>query len=159
MYKLVCLSTEDPWARSSRAAHVPQAAQPYGMGLCLGHSSCWQAGVAVTGRLSILLMWLCCFQGFSSRHCGRERGSWVISLTQHWLVLICLNCSLIQVSELSMAHLCSGALELLGLSEISHPGGALDTWALSAQCTVWVLGCSQCLFSSMNDSSEGLCAL
>lgn len=99
------------------------------------------------------------FPGLQLPPLWQRGGSWVISLTQHWLVLICLNCSLIQVSELSMAHLCSGALELLGLSEISHPGGALDTWALSAQCTVWVLGCSQCLFSSMNDSSEGLCAL
>lgn len=108
MCKLVCFSTEEPWARSSHTAHVHQVAQPHGMGHGNGAvlwSVIWLTSRTGCHRLNILLLCLCCFQGFSSHHCGRDRGSWAVSLTQHWLILICLNCSLIQVCELSMAHL------------------------------------------------------
>lgn len=96
-HKLVCFSTEDPWARSSRAAPIHQAAQPCGNGAVL-RSVILLTSRSGCHRLSILLMWLCCFQCFSFHRRGRDRGSWGISLTQHWLV---------QVSKVSMAHLCS----------------------------------------------------
>lgn len=92
----------------------------------------------------------------------RQWQLWYLTaLTQHWLILICPNCSLIQVSEhLNTYPWHTFALKLLALSEMSCPGGDLDGWALSGQCRFWALGCSQCLFPSTQWQQWGaLCSV
>lgn len=116
-------NSDNKYRRSLTSSHPPQVcqtAQPHGSGAVFGLAIQVRSRSG-SHRPGTSLVWVCCFQGFSSHHHGREtEAAQVISLPRHCYVLTSLSSSMCMSSLVSRCPNCSGftfALKLLGFSK------------------------------------------
>jgi len=128
-------------ARSSQVPQVCQAAYPCGSGAALGSATLVRSRNGYH-RPGSLLLWLCCFQGFSSHQCGGKTGTAQVS---HY--------HSIKMSLFALTVFCAGQLSYQDVQTVQgthlfwifwdylrhhYPGRALGRWELSARHKVWV---------------------
>lgn len=136
-------NSDNKYRRSLTSSHPPQVcqtAQPHGSGAVFGLAIRVRSRSG-SHRPGTSLVWVCCFQGFSSHHHGREtEAAQVISLPRHCYVLpLVLPCAChLSYQDVQTVQGSPLLWNFWGFPKRCYPGRALGRWDLSARHKVRV---------------------